>query len=77
MIYHVLNRGNGGMRLFHIDGLREYVQRGRPFGREAKVRATAARLELEFTLRGPGRPRKITINLMAPLCAPVGRAAGC
>jgi putative transposase len=38
--------------------LRESVQRGRPWGDAAWVRSTAERLGLEFTLRGPGRPRK-------------------
>ena len=38
--------------------LRQCVQRGRPCGSAAWVHKTAARLGLEFTLRGPGRPRK-------------------
>jgi putative transposase len=41
-----------------LDGIRTCVQRGRPFGPEAWVRRTAERLGLEFTLRGPGRPRR-------------------
>jgi putative transposase len=40
-----------------LDGLRTCVQRGRPYGSETWVRQTASRLGLEFTLRGPGRPR--------------------
>jgi len=38
--------------------LRECVQRGRPYGAATWVRATATRLGLGFTLRGPGRPPK-------------------
>ncbi len=41
-----------------LDELRECVRRGRPCGTAAWVRAAVARLELGFTLRGPGRPRK-------------------
>lgn len=41
-----------------IDALRECVQRGRPWGDAAWVQETAHRLDLGFTLRGPGRPRK-------------------
>ena len=41
-----------------LETLRECVDRGRPFGGEQWVAATARRLGLEFTLRGPGRPRK-------------------
>ena len=42
-----------------IEGIRTCVQRGRPFGSEGWVQRTATRLALVFTLRGPGRPRKI------------------
>jgi putative transposase len=45
-----------------LDGIRTCVQRGRPFGPEAWVRRTAERLGLEFTLRGPGRPRRKADN---------------
>ena len=45
-----------------LDDLRECVQRGRPLGPTAWVHATAARLGLGFTLRGPGRPRKSPNN---------------
>lgn len=38
--------------------VRECVARGRPLGNPAWVRSTAERLGLEFTLHGPGRPRK-------------------
>ncbi len=41
------------------EGIRICVQRGRPLGSESWVRRTASRLGLAFTLRGPGRPRKI------------------
>jgi len=41
-----------------LDTLRECVNRGRPLGSENWVKTTARRLGLEFTLRGPGRPRK-------------------
>jgi putative transposase len=40
-----------------LQQLRECVQRGRPLGDAAWVQATAERLGLEFTLRGPGRPK--------------------
>jgi putative transposase len=42
-----------------IEGIRTCVERGRPLGPEDWVQRTAERLGLEFTLRGPGRPRKI------------------
>ena len=45
-----------------MQGMRDCVQRGRPLGPESWVRQTAARLGLDFTLRGPGRPRKISNN---------------
>ena len=41
-----------------VSALRECVQRGRPWGDAQWVQETAERLELGFTLRGPGRPRK-------------------
>jgi putative transposase len=40
-----------------LDNLRECAQRGRPWGEPNWVRTTAERLELGFTLRGPGRPK--------------------
>jgi putative transposase len=52
-----LDRVNARTPKGPLDGLRACVQRGRPFGPEAWVRTTAARLGLGFTLRGPGRPR--------------------
>jgi putative transposase len=45
-----------------LESLRECVNRGRPMGNESWVAETARRLGLEFTLRGPGRPRKKTIS---------------
>jgi putative transposase len=50
---------NAAMPKEQLDALRECVQRGRPFGSAAWVKTTAARLGLGFTLRGPGRPRKV------------------
>ena len=38
--------------------LRQSVNRGRPFGSEAWVEQTARRLNLQSTLRDPGRPKK-------------------
>ncbi len=49
---------NRGLKDEQLEGIRTCVQRDRPLGPEAWVRQTAARLGLEFTLRGPGRPRK-------------------
>ena len=45
-----------------LEGIRTSVQRGRPLGSETWVRRTAARLGLDFTLRGPGRPRTTVHN---------------
>ncbi|MCC6123993.1 MAG: transposase [Pirellulales bacterium] len=39
-----------------LETLRTCVRRDRPFGHETWVRETAARLGLEYSLRGPGRP---------------------
>jgi putative transposase len=47
---------NGGLSSEEMQVLRESVNRGRPLGRPEWVNATARRLGLEFTLRGPGRP---------------------
>lgn len=41
-----------------LDGLRTSVNRGRPWGESAWVKRTARKLNLEFTLRNPGRPTK-------------------
>ena len=51
-------RVNGNLAERQLEALRECVDRGRPFGGEQWVAATAKRLGLEFTLRGAGRPRK-------------------
>jgi putative transposase len=40
-----------------LGAIRRSVQRGQPFGGEAWVRSTAARLGLESTLRPRGRPK--------------------
>ena len=53
---------NRGLEDEHVEEIRTCVQRGRPLGPEAWVRQAAARLGLEFTLRGPGRPRTTTEN---------------
>jgi putative transposase len=45
-----------------LQGVRECVARGRPLGTAPWVQATAERLRLTFTLRGPGRPRKMSNN---------------
>ncbi len=50
-------RVNRGLNDVQLEGIRTSVNRGRPFGAELWVRRTAKRLGLEFTLRGPGRPR--------------------
>ena len=51
-------RVNGALAEEQLQALRECVDRGRPYGGEQWVAATAKRLGLEFTLREPGRPRK-------------------
>ena len=48
---------NRGLNDEQMEEIRTCVQRDRPLGPDAWVRRTAARLGLEFTLRGPGRPR--------------------
>jgi putative transposase len=53
---------NRGLNDERLEELRTSVQRGRPLGPETWVRRTAARLGLEFTLRGPGRPRTTPNN---------------
>ena len=45
-----------------LEGIRTCVQRGRPLGSQSWVQQTAARLGLDFTLRGPGRPRRESDN---------------
>ena len=53
---------NRGLNDEQTDEIRTCVERGRPLGSETWVRRTAARLGLEFTLRGPGRPRNAGVN---------------
>ena len=48
---------NRGLNDEQLEEIRSSVQRDRPLGPATWVRRTAARLGLEFTLRGPGRPR--------------------
>ena len=43
-----------------LEEIRNCVERGPALGPETRVRRTAVRLGLEFTLRGPGRPRPRT-----------------
>jgi putative transposase len=54
--------GNRGLNDEQLEGIRTSVQRGRPLGPEAWVQRTSRRLGLEFTLRGPGRPRTTIDN---------------
>jgi putative transposase len=51
-------RVNAALGDEQLDNVRKCVERGRPLGHERWVAKTAERLGLEFTLRGPGRPRK-------------------
>lgn len=53
---------NRGFNEEQMEEMRTCVQRGRPLGPQPWVRQTAARLRLTFTLRGPGRPRKMLNN---------------
>ena len=53
---------NAAMPKEQVDALRKCAQRGRPYGSDAWVETTATRLGLGFTLRGPGRPRKVIAN---------------
>ena len=52
-----LDRVNRTLPTATLEQLRECAQRGRPWGDACWVQTTAARLGLEFTLRGPGRPK--------------------
>jgi len=49
---------NAGLSDAELEGVRQSVLRGRPWGEPAWVLETAKRLKLGFTLRNPGRPRK-------------------
>ena len=53
---------NGSLAPEELKTVRQCVARGRPLGTEAWIEATASRLGLAFTLRGPGRPRKHSEN---------------
>jgi putative transposase len=53
---------NRGLNEEQLDAIRTCVERGRPFGSEDWLQQTVKRLGLEFTLRGPGRPRKLSEN---------------
>ncbi len=53
---------DGGLSEEELRGVRDCVGRGRPLGPSPWVLATAARLKLDFTLRGLGRPRKTPDN---------------
>ena len=55
---HWLSRVNEPLPDDDLERLRTSVRRGRPFGDDAWTKATAGRLGLTHTLRGPGRPRK-------------------
>lgn len=54
---HWLALVNRGLDDEQTQQIRTCVDRGRPLGAETWVQQTAKRLGLEFTLRGPGRPR--------------------
>jgi putative transposase len=47
---------NEAVEAIRLERIRTSVNRGRPWGDEAWVQRTAARLGLGFTLRDPGRP---------------------
>ncbi|MFO0890020.1 MAG: transposase [Isosphaeraceae bacterium] len=53
---------NGGLSPEEMKTVRNCVSRGRPLGPDTWVAETASRLDLGFTLRGPGRPRKEAKN---------------
>jgi putative transposase len=53
---------NAGIPEGQLTGLRQCVDRGRPWGPGDWVQVVAVRLGLVFTLRGPGRPRKTEGN---------------
>jgi REP element-mobilizing transposase RayT len=55
-------RVNRGLNDEQLEAVRTCVARGRPFGSASWVQRIAARLGLEFTLHGPGRPRKLSPN---------------
>jgi putative transposase len=49
-----------------LEALRRSVQRGTPFGSAVWQRRTAARLDLDHTLRPPGRPKKARLPQAPP-----------
>ena len=53
-----LARVDRDMKQAQLDGIRVWVQRGRPLGTRAWVEKTVVRRGLEFTLRDAGRSRK-------------------
>jgi putative transposase len=57
-----LARVNRDLKQEQMEAIRTCVARGRPLGPQDWVQRTAERLGLAFTLRGPGRPRKLAIN---------------
>jgi putative transposase len=52
-----IERVNRNLERSKLEELRVCVQRGRPLGEADWASKTAARLGLDFTLRGPGRPK--------------------
>src|SRR5208337_5034268 len=57
---------DGGLSNEELQGVRDCVGRVPPWGPAPWVVATAARLKLHFTLRGPGRPGKTRQSVMSP-----------
>ncbi len=53
---------NGELSAEELETMGKCLSRGRPLGPEGWVEATAARLGLAYTLRDPGRPRKVPNN---------------
>ncbi len=53
---------NGELSAEELETVRKCLSRGRPLGPEGWVEATASRLGLGYTLRGPGRPREVSNN---------------
>lgn len=49
---------NRGLNDEQLETIRTCAQRGRPLGPQGWARETADRLGLEFTFRGPGRPKR-------------------
>jgi len=51
---------NRGLNEEQLGAIRTCIERGRPCGSEGWLQQTVKRLRLEFTLRGPGRPQKLS-----------------